>query len=246
MARIIFFMELEPYVQSVPGRDDLLRFEADLGFVRDSKAITEDEYEQYKQYLSEGDLLIAGWGANFELDREDEAFMPEAFDRGLKAFLAGEATLAYHHKHDTALGKVLDAKRVEGKGVRIVARVDHQPESSPIRNLYEQVKKGTLNALSCGGFFKRVMTNGGPRISEVDLTEWSITPVPVGRGCNFAVVAGKALGSGLQTPPNVKIDELPDGEIRDEDFIEIQAALEILGRTFDRIGKRNSDNEVLT
>lgn len=184
----------EQLVKPVADHDDLTQFIADIGFVRDEKALSEDEYAKYSDKLSDGDLLIAGWGANFELDRENESFAEGAFDRGLKSFLNGEATLAYHHKHDHVLGRVLDAERVEGKGVRIVARVDNQPESSPLRHLYDQVKKGTLNGLSCGGFFKRGWEQGTRKITDVDLTEWSITGVPVGRGANFAVVAGKALG----------------------------------------------------
>ena len=112
------------------------------------------------------------------------------------------------------LGKVLDAVRVPGKGVRIVARVDNQPESSPLRHLYEQVKKGTLNGLSVGGFFKRVMTAAGPRIADVDLTEWSITGVPVGRRTNFGVVAQKAL-EDVVVPDGITIPQV-DGEIRAE------------------------------
>lgn len=234
-------MELEPILAAVPGRDDLTRFEADLGFVRDEKAVTEDEYAKYSDQLEEGDLLIAGWGANFQLDREDEAFVDGAFTRGLQDFLSGEATLAYHHKNDIALGRVLDAIPVDGKGVRVIARVDNQPLSSPIRHLYEQVKKGTLNALSAGGYFKRVMTDKGPRISDVDLTEWSITPVPVGRGCNFSVVAGKALASDLTSRENVKISDVPEDEIRDEDFELIQHAINLLDETFRRINRRGSD-----
>ncbi len=231
-------MEFDPVVLPVPGRDDLVRFEADIGFVRDSKAVVADEYEKYKEHLSEGDLLIAGWGANFEIDRENEAFADGAFERGLKSFLAGEATLAYHHKHDIALGRVLDATPVEGKGVRVVARVDNQPESSPHRVLYEQVKKGTLNALSCGGFFRRKMTEAGQRVVDVDLTEWSITPVPVGRGCNFSVVAGKALMDDVKIPDKPEID----GELREDDVRSINYLLEELGNIFtrleDSVGKR--------
>lgn len=217
-------------------------FQVDAGFVRDVKALEGAEAAQYEHALSDGDLLIAGWGANFDIDREDEAFIDGAFDRGLKAFLDGEATLCYHHKHDHVLGKVLDAVRVPGKGVRIVARVDNQPESSPLRHLYEQVKKGTLNGLSVGGFFKRVMTAAGPRIADVDLTEWSITGVPVGRRTNFGVVAQKAL-EDVVVPDGITIPQV-DGEIRAEDEDQIRWALEQLGSVFDRISKRSTPDPV--
>lgn len=237
-------MDLDPVLTPVDGRADQFAFEADIGFVRDEKALSEDEYAKYADQLEEGDLLIAGWGANFELDRENESFMPGSFERGLKSFLSGEATLAYHHKHDIALGRVLAAEQVEGKGVRIVARVDKQPESSPIRHLYEQVKKGTLNALSCGGFFKRKLTPEGWRISDVDLTEWSVTPVPVGRGCNFSVVAGKALASDvIESDEGITTPDLPP-DLREEDVYVINDCIARLDSVFKRLGERGSNDSV--
>jgi HK97 family phage prohead protease len=233
-------MELDPILTPVEGHADQFAFEADIGFVRDAKALPDDEYAKYSDQLGEGDLLIAGWGANFKLDRENESFMPGSFERGLKTFLSGEATLAYHHKHDIALGRVLSAEQVEGKGVRIVARVDSQPESSPVRHLYEQVKKGTLNALSCGGFFKRKLTPEGWRISDVDLTEWSVTPVPAGRGCNFAVVAGKALADQVKVPDQVNLELPSEDDVRQSDVDELQWALDALDRVFTQIGNRKA------
>lgn len=206
----------------------------DLGFVADAKALDEGERERFEAQLDEGDILIAGYGANFDVDRQNEAFADtKGIEDGLKQFLAGEATLAYHHKHDHVLGKVLAADVVPGKGVRVVARVDKQPESSPLRYLYDQVKKGTLNALSFGGFFKRAITPDGPRIVGADFTELSITGVPVGRGPNFGVVATKAL-EDLEIPQKPQID----GDIREEDTAQIEFIVGELGRIFDSIGKR--------
>lgn len=236
-------MDFDPIVKPVAGHEDMREFVADVGFVRDTKALSDDEYAKYADKLTDGDLLIAGWGANFEMDREGESFMEGAFDRGLKNFLDGEATLAFHHKHDQVLGRVLDAERIEGKGVRIVARVDSQNEASPLRHIYEQVKKGSLNALSCGGFFKRKLTDEGWRISDVDLTEWSVTGVPVGKGCNFAVVAGKALVAEVVKSDKVTLDlPNPADEIREEDLMWINDAIASLNRTLDRISCRRADN----
>ena len=214
---------------------DQVEFVVDAGFVRATKAVEDDLRAQYADQLSDGDLLIAGWGANFEVDRQDEAFAEGAFERGLKTFVDGEATLAYHHKHDHVLGRVLAAEAVPGKGVHIVARVDNQPESSPLRGIYSQVKNGTLNALSAGGFFRRSVTAGGPRITDVDLTEWSITGVPVGKNTRFQVIAGKAL-------EDLKLPAVPTvpGEIRDEDLNQIGFLVDDLTRLFDRISKRGN------
>ncbi len=159
--------------------------------------------------LADGDLLIEGWGANYEIDREDEAFEEGAFSKAIDKFLSGNAPLCYHHKYDTVIGKVVSAEQVPGKGVRLRAVVDKQPENSPYRHIYEGIKKGRINGLSCGGIFKRRMTADGPKIYDVDLLEWSTTPVSVGRGTNFSVVAGKAVAAPEEAPEAV-VEEQPE------------------------------------
>lgn len=143
--------------------------------------------------LNDGDLLIRGIGANFLVDREDEAFTENAFSRGLAKFLAGPSPLNYHHRAEVNLGRVTHACVVEGKGVELEAIVRHQPIGSPYRHLYESVKNGDIASLSVGGVFRRIMTPAGPRIDDVDICEWSITPLSIGRGTNFDVIAGKAV-----------------------------------------------------
>jgi phage head maturation protease len=140
----------------------------------------------------DGSLVVRGIGANYDLDREGEAFADGAFRKGLSRFLSGSAVLCYHHKMDTAIGRVVDAKEVKGKGVEITAVVDYQEPQSPWRHIYNGVKAGRIASFSVGGIFKR----DGHRIVDVDILEWSVTPVPVGKGTDFSIIAGKALTEG--------------------------------------------------
>ena len=172
--------------------------------------------DNFATELADGDLLIEGWGANYEIDREDEAFEEGAFSKALGKFLGGNAPLCYHHKYDTVIGKVVSAEQVAGKGVLLRAVVDHQPESSPYRHIYDGIKKGRINGLSCGGIFKRKMTSDGPKIHDVDLLEWSATPVSVGRGTNFSVIAGKAVAAPEEAPEAVATDEITPEEAAPE------------------------------
>lgn len=181
----------------------------------DMKAINADGATMFE--LGDGDLLIEGWGANYDLDREDEAFADGAFTRGIKTFLSGNAPLCYHHKMDQVIGRVISAEPVAGKGIKIRAVVDRQPENSPLRHIYEGIKKGRINGFSVGGIFKRIMgTDGLPRINDVDILEWSATPIPVGKGTQFSVIAGKALEFKAEdtevveeTPEAVATEETP-------------------------------------
>lgn len=180
------------FVRPVDGHDDLLAFRYD--FAIEGKAADDGTRTETITEAENGDLIIEGYAAVFDgLDRENENFAEGAFQRGIKSFLTGAASLNYHHKHDHGIGKVLALEEHPGKGLWMRARVDYQPESSPFRYIYNGVKKGTYTALSVGGFFKRALTKLGKRIVDMDFTEISITPVPVHPGPSFAVVAGKAL-----------------------------------------------------
>lgn len=143
-----------------------------------------------------GDLIIEGYAAVFDgIDRQGENFVDGAFLRAIREFLTRQATLAFHHRYELGIGKVLDLREVEGKGLWMRARVDYQPESSPLFYIYNGIKKGTYTALSVGGYFRRRLTADGWRIADMDFTEVSVTPVPAHPGTNFAVVAGKALSA---------------------------------------------------
>lgn len=227
------------FVRPLDGDDDTFAFR--YGFTLEGKAV-EDGPSQIVTEDENGDLIIEGWAAVFEgEDRQGENFADGAFKRGIKSFLNGSATLAFHHKHDHGIGKVLELDEVEGKGLHMKARVDYQPESSPLRYIYNGIKKGTYNALSVGGFFKRAYQEGKRRIVDTDLTEISVTPVAVHAGTSFGVLAGKAL-------QDFKLPEKPqeEGDIRAEDEELISFYINGLSKIFDRIGKRGEGQQQST
>lgn len=229
--------ENDYFVKQVDGHEDLFAFQHD--FWLEGKALDDaSAADETVTELENGDLLIEGWAANFEgLDRQNENFVEGAFKRGIKAFLENGGALCFHHQRDKSVGRVLDLKEVEGKGLWMKARVDYQEEGSPLRHIYNGVKKRSIRGLSVGGFFKRAMHQGRQMISDMDFTEISVTPVSVHPKTSFAVVAGKALSSNLKSE-RAKLDEIPEEEIRDEDFEMIQHALNLLDMTFAALEKR--------
>lgn len=141
-----------------------------------------------------GDLIIEGFAALFEgEDREGENFAPGAFERGAKAFIEGRSPLVYHHQKAKVLGRVLSLEqRPEGLWMR--ARVDGEIANHPeLGVIYGQIKKGTIDGLSIGGFFKRGIVDGKRKIIDMDFTEISTTATPVHPGPSFSVVEIKAL-----------------------------------------------------
>lgn len=137
-------------------------------------------------------LWIEGWASDFEVDRQDEAFEPNAFTKAIAEYLKNPVLL-YHHKADIAVGQVKDLKLVDGKGMYVKAWLDKPAEGTKEANIYNKVLSKTIRAFSVGGIFRRKMTPRGPRIHDVDLREISITPLPVNPRSLFEV-AGKAFG----------------------------------------------------
>jgi HK97 family phage prohead protease len=222
----------ELFVKPVPGRDDLVAFQFD--FIAEGKALDDGSTAPLVTEEENGDLIIEGYAAVFEGDdREGENFADtKALDNGIADFLGRQASLCYHHKHDKLLGKVLELGREEGKGLRMKARVDGAIRSHPeLKTYYEQIKNGSLKGLSIGGFFKRAIIGGLQKITGVDFTEISVTPVPVHPGTSFAVVAGKALS-------DLRVPEVPDvGEVREQDERQIAYLLEELTAVFTSLEK---------
>lgn len=140
----------------------------------------------------DGTLYVEGYAADFQTDRDGEAFEADAFERGLKAYMESNPILLYHHKPSHALGKVVEAA-LDAKGLRIKAAIPKPTSGSWAELVYDQVKKGIVRGFSVGGAFQRRLTSAGPRIFSVDLQEISVTPLPVNPRTLFAV-AGKAFG----------------------------------------------------
>lgn len=226
-------MENDFEITPVEGSPELIEFEHtfELEGKADSGTVTE---------LEDGDLLIEGYASVFEgLDRQGENFVPGAFQRGIKAFLDRKTRpLCFHHKRDQVLGEILDLEEVEGKGLRMVARVDKQNQSSPLYHLYNGIKKGSISGLSVGGYLARKQVGGRQMISNCDLVEISATAAPV-HGCtSFDVIAGKALAAAVETEDAAQetsevqeapeVVETPDAveEITEEELAQIEAALD--------------------
>lgn len=138
-------------------------------------------------------LRIEGYAAGFDRDRENEAFERGVFDKGLEKYFKRNPILCYHHHTDQALGVVEEAK-LDGKGLYVKARLDDPEPNTPLADVYNKVKSGTIKGFSVGGIFKRRMTPRGPMIHTADVAEISVTPVPMEPGSLFEL-AGKAFGT---------------------------------------------------
>jgi HK97 family phage prohead protease len=175
----------------------------EFGFTLDGKAQTETQ--------DDGSVLIEGYAADFGLDRQEEAFEPGAFEQGVKSYMDTNPVLLYHHKFDTALGKILDAK-VDNQGLYVKALVDAPEPGTQVADYVRKIKNGVIKGFSVGGKFYRRATAGGQRIFKCDLREISCTPLPVNPRTLFAV-AGKAFDNkdfDVKATDNPELQRLED------------------------------------
>ena len=121
--------------------------------------------------------------------------MRGSFTKAITEFMGRpHRPFVYHHSFKSVLGTVV-ALAEDRIGVKLTAKVNHQPESSPLRWVYNALKNGTIKGLSAGGKFTREFkADGSANIIDVDLIECSATATPVLASTELNVISeGKAL-----------------------------------------------------
>lgn len=156
----------------------------------------------------DGLLRIEGRAATYDLDRQNEAFMPGAFEAGVRKWIERGGILLWHHKYDQPLGVIEDA-RIDSKGLWIRGRLDNPEPGTEHASIWRRVKSGTVRGLSIGGIFKRKQTPQGPRIYEADIVECSLTPAPVQPDSLFTLT-GKAVSTESVSSQLQQLSELVD------------------------------------
>ncbi len=145
--------------------------------------------------LQSGDIELTGYAAVWEgLDAQGENFLRGSFKAAIPEFInGGSAPLVFHHDGSKVLGKVLSLEE-DDYGVKIRARVDRQEPTSPLRHLYDAIKRGSIKGLSAGGYFARAQTAAGRMIDRVlRITEISATATSQHPLTRFQAAEVKAL-----------------------------------------------------
>ncbi len=145
--------------------------------------------------LASGELLISGYLTKWdELDREQDRMVRGSFAAAIPAFLSTHPILCLNHSVKSVIGRVLDLKE-DATGVKLTAKVMKQPESSPLRWVYDAIKGRYIAGLSVGAIFTRTPRGDGSNdIVGVDIVECSVASQPQLASAGFEVVSeGKAL-----------------------------------------------------
>jgi hypothetical protein len=134
-----------------------------------------------------GDVIIEGYAADFEVDRQGEAFLPGAFDQALEKATRAEIPLLFEHDNKRQLGVIEELRVDPERGLWARARIAKAQAGTWAEDVVDKVKRGMMKGLSVRGMSKVTITSDGPRIGTIDLAEISVTPVPVQPGALFAV-----------------------------------------------------------
>lgn len=135
-----------------------------------------------KALPADGDVMIEGYAADFEEDRQGERFLPGAFDAALQKATKDEIPILDEHDNRRQLGVVEKLEVHDGKGLWIRGRIA-APTAEWAKDSVNKIQRGMKKGLSVRGLVK--ISQG--MISALDLAEVSVTPVPVQPGALFAV-----------------------------------------------------------
>lgn len=156
-----------------------------------------------------GDVIIEGYAADFEVDRQGEAFLPGAFDQALEKATRAEIPLLFEHDNKRQLGVIEELRVDPERGLWTRARIAKAQVGTWAEDVVDKVKRGMMKGLSVRGMSKITMTPDGPRIGTIDLAEISVTPVPVQPGALFAV-AQKSFAAAEQDLASGSIETVED------------------------------------
>jgi HK97 family phage prohead protease len=139
----------------------------------------------------DGDLIIEGFAADWEKDRQGEKFLPQAFDEAVKKAQDGGIPLLLEHNNNQPLGLVEKLEVRPGEGLWTRARIMAKSVSDAwdgAKGKIDLIRRGVMKGLSVRGHSWGRMTADGPEIGHIDLAEISVTPVGAQPGALFRVV----------------------------------------------------------
>ncbi|MCS7137225.1 MAG: HK97 family phage prohead protease [Candidatus Caldarchaeum sp.] len=148
--------------------------------------------------------FFEGYATTADIDLDGDRFAEEALAKNTEQ-LVGKPVLLHHGRDrtlgDTAVGRVVEARYENGKGLWIRAGVYRVFE-----NIWRMVKNGLLNALSVGGLIKRIRFGDRIRVIEdAEITEVSLTQRGVNPRARVSLVFGKSF-EAVQGPRALAAD----------------------------------------
>lgn len=149
-------------------------------------------------------LLIEGYANTGVVDRTKDRIFPEAFRRGLDAFMKNPVLLLFHDLK-RPIGKILSAT-IDDIGLKVRAAVDRTLADGKVAA--GMIEKGILNAFSVRAVDDLaqgwVDANGVRNITSWDLREISAVTVPAHQQALFSLAKALSDGTDLVEAPQAR------------------------------------------
>lgn len=188
-----------------------------------------------------GDVIIEGYAADFEVDRQGEAFLPGAFDDACKKATRAEIPLLFEHDNKRQLGVIEELRVDPERGLWTRARIAKAQAGTWAEDVVDKVRRGMMKGLSVRGLSKVKMTANGPRIGTIDLAEISVTPVPVQPGALFAV-AQKSFEAAEADVASGEIEKVEDESEKAVAYLELR--MNDLVAAFDEVEQKLAEKSM--
>lgn len=142
-------------------------------------------------------LIVEGYASTGIVDRVRDRIFPDAFKKGLDAFMRNPVVL-WHHDVTKPIGKVL-AATIDEVGLRVKVAIDRSLTWG--REAAKMIERGMLNAFSVRAVNDLaegwVDANGVRNITNWDLREISVVSVPAHQQALFSIAKALDLGTDL-------------------------------------------------
>ncbi len=171
-----------------------------------------------------GTLVLEGYASTWDLDRDGDNVVPEAFAKSLTGYLENNPILLLNHDRARPIGLITKAVP-DPRGLKITAEVPRPAagEEGWKHSAYGAIKRGVLKALSIGGVFLRDKKQP-QTIQEVDLYEVSVVSVPSNPTSLFRVAGEKGLRFA-----DLKADDNPDDDDEADDVTVVPSGMGAIG-----------------
>ncbi len=170
-----------------------------------------------KQVSSEGKRRIRGYASTKTQDRVGHIVEPEAFRGSIDRFIKNNPVLLWRHSSDRPIGKVVSAS-IEENGLFVEAEIITGEEWAD--KVWKWIQEGVIRAFSIGFIVKgtKEINVEGEKIlviTDLDLLEISVVPIPANQETLFSIAKAIELGGS-------DLIEIKDKDIKDDIDIDVE------------------------
>lgn len=166
----------------------------------------DSEHEAVK--ASEDELVVEGFFATYDLDHQNERWVPGSFRDAIKSFMANPSRpVLYEHKRE--LGQFGTVEHLEERPGGLWGRMRlPKPEVGVLRQAWEAVRRGITRGVSVHApMMMSRQSDGTALLVPKRIKEFSVTPFPINESSVVAVATKAFADEELSDADQTALDE---------------------------------------